>query len=107
MGLAYKKDIDDPRESPSFELIELLTQLGANVSYHDPHIPIAPKMRSWSHLPPMSSVGLTAELVREMDAVLISTDHSAVDYEMLANTAQLILDTRGVYRKPRNNVVKA
>ena len=107
MGLAYKKDIDDPRESPSFELIELLMQLGANVSYHDPHIPIAPKMRSWAHLPPMSSLVLTAELVREMDAVLISTDHSAVDYEMLAKNAQLIVDTRGVYRTPRNNVVKA
>jgi UDP-N-acetyl-D-glucosamine dehydrogenase len=64
-------------------------------------------MRSCSHLPPVSSVGLTAELVREMDAVLISTDHSAVDYEMLAKNAQLIVDTRGVYRTPRNNVVKA
>lgn len=107
MGLAYKKDIDDPRESPSFELIELLMQLGANVSYHDPHIPVAPKMRSWSDLPPMSSVVLTPELVGEMDAVLISTDHSAVDYEMLAKSAQLIVDTRGVYRTPRANVVKA
>jgi UDP-N-acetyl-D-glucosamine dehydrogenase len=107
LGLAYKKDIDDPRESPSFELIELLLRLGATVSYHDPHIPVAPSMRTWPNLPPLKSEPLTAELLGNVDAVLISTDHSAVDYQMVATNARLIVDSRGVYREPLANVVKA
>lgn len=107
LGLAYKKDIDDPRESPSFELIELLLQRGAKVSYHDPHIPVAPSMRSWPTLPAMRSQPLTAELLASVDAVLISTEHTAVDYALVAEHAKLIVDTRGVYREPLSNVVKA
>ena len=107
LGIAYKKDIDDPRESPSFELIDLLLRRGADVSYHDPHIPRAPKMRSWPNLPPMESVPLTAETVAASDVVLIATEHTAVDYAMLEEKASLIIDTRGVYRAPRGNVVKA
>jgi len=107
LGLAYKKNIDDPRESPAFELIDLLLGLGAEVSYHDPHVPKAPSMRSWSHLPPMESVELSAETLRVADAVLIATDHSAVDYGLVAENAALIVDSRGVYRDPRPNVVKA
>jgi UDP-N-acetyl-D-glucosamine dehydrogenase len=107
LGIAYKKDIDDPRESPSFELMELLLEQGARVSYHDPHIPVAPTMRSWPELPRMQSVALTPDVVRAVDAVLIATDHSAVDYELLARAAPLIIDTRGVYRERRPNVVKA
>jgi UDP-N-acetyl-D-glucosamine dehydrogenase len=107
LGIAYKKDIDDPRESPSFELIDLLLRRGAIVTYHDPHIPRAPRMRSWPELPPMESVPLTPETVAAADAVLIATDHSVIDYEMLASKAALIVDTRGVYRAPRPNVVKA
>jgi UDP-N-acetyl-D-glucosamine dehydrogenase len=107
MGIAYKKDIDDPRESPSFELMELLLEHGARVTYHDPHIPVAPSMRSWPELPRLESVDLTAEVVKGADVVLIATDHSTVDYAMLADNAQLIIDTRGVYRSHRDNVVKA
>ncbi len=107
LGIAYKKDIDDPRESPAFELIEHLLHLGAQVSYHDPHIPVAPRMRSWPHLPPMRSLPLTPEALASSDAVLIATDHSAVDYEMVAAHAPLIVDTRGVYRSPLAHVVKA
>jgi len=107
LGIAYKKDIDDPRESPSFELIDLLLRRGAVVTYHDPHIPRAPRMRSWPDLPPMESVPLTPETVAAADAILIATDHSVIDYEMLASKAALIVDTRGVYRAPRPNVVKA
>lgn len=107
LGLAYKKDIDDPRESPSFELIEELLKLKAKVSYHDPHIPTAPAMRSWPDLPALSSEPLTQELLRSVDAVLIATDHSSVDYEFVAEHAPLIVDSRGVYRAPRDNVVKA
>jgi UDP-N-acetyl-D-glucosamine dehydrogenase len=107
LGLAYKKNIDDPRESPAFELIEQLLELGADVSYHDPHIPVAPSMRSWPDLPPMQSTELTAEILAGADVILIATDHDAVDYDMVADNAQLIVDTRGVYRNPRPNIVKA
>jgi len=107
LGLAYKKDIDDPRESPAFELIDALLALGAEVSYHDPHIPEAPSMRSWPDLPPMTSQALTADLLAATDAVLIATNHSAVDYDLVATHAPLIIDTRGVYRERRENVVKA
>ena len=107
LGLSYKKDIDDVRESPSFELITLLLERGAVVSYHDPHVPRAPNMRSWPNLPPLESQPLTPELVASVDAVLISTDHAAVDYAMVSERAQLIVDTRGVYRQAANNVVQA
>ena len=107
MGIAYKKDIDDPRESPAFEIIEGLLRLGAEVTYHDPHVPKAPRMRSWPDLPPMSSQALTEELLRTRDAVVIVTDHSAVDYQAVARHAPLIIDTRGIYRAPLPNVVKA
>jgi UDP-N-acetyl-D-glucosamine dehydrogenase len=107
LGLAYKKDIDDPRESPAFEIIDGLLKLGAEVSYHDPHVPKAPRMRSWPDLPPMTSLPLTEEVLRGQDAVVIVTDHSAVDYEAVARQAGLIIDTRGIYRTPREGVVKA
>ena len=107
LGLAYKKDIDDPRESPSFELIDHLLRLGALVTYHDPHIPVAPSMRSWPDLPPMRSVDLNEETLQSSDAVLIATDHSAVDYAMVLEHAPLIIDTRGVYREKHPKVVKA
>jgi UDP-N-acetyl-D-glucosamine dehydrogenase len=107
LGIAYKKDIDDPRESPAFEVIEELLRLGAVVSYHDPHIPVAPRMRSWPDLPTLTSNPLTAETLAATDAVIVVTDHAAVDYDLVAEHASLVVDTRGVYRAPRPNVVKA
>jgi UDP-N-acetyl-D-glucosamine dehydrogenase len=107
LGIAYKKDIDDPRESPAFEIIEGLLRLGARVSYHDPHVPRAPRMRSWPDLPPMTSTALTEETLKNQDAVLVVTDHTAVDYALVVKHAGLVVDTRGVYREPRANVVKA
>jgi UDP-N-acetyl-D-glucosamine dehydrogenase len=107
LGLAYKRDIDDPRESPAFEIIEHLLRYEAVVSYHDPYIERAPRMRSWPDLPPMTSVPLTAETVGSADAVVIVTDHSSVDYEFVARHAAVVIDTRGIYRSPRANVVKA
>lgn len=107
MGIAYKKDIDDPRESPSFELIHLLLERGAIVQYHDPHIAVAPSMRSWPDLPPLQSQALTKQLLNEQDAVVIATDHTAVDYALVVNEAKLVIDTRGVYQDPRANVIKA
>ncbi len=107
LGLAYKKDIDDPRESPAFELIHQLVGLGAEVSYHDPHIPTAPRMRSWPKLPVMQSVDLSVDTLKAADAVLIATDHTAVDYRFVADNAALVIDTRGIYREKLPNVVKA
>ncbi len=107
IGLAYKPDIADPRESPAFELIDRLLHLGAEVRYHDPHILVAPRMRTWPDLPPLESVALEPAMVARQDAVLIVTNHSAVDYEGLADVAPLIIDTRGVYRRSRPNVVQA
>jgi UDP-N-acetyl-D-glucosamine dehydrogenase len=107
LGVAYKKDIDDPRESPAFEVIDRLLKSEAVVSYHDPYIERAPRMRSWPDLPPMASVPLTPETLTSSDAVVIITDHSSVDYEMVARHAPVVVDTRGVFRTPRSNVVKA
>jgi UDP-N-acetyl-D-glucosamine dehydrogenase len=107
LGIAYKRDIDDPRESPAFEIIHRLLSLGAEVSYHDPHIPVAPHMRTWPGLPYMESRALTAELLAGVDAVVLVTDHRAVDYELVARNAPLIVDTRGVYCDRHPNVVRA
>ncbi|MCP4662790.1 MAG: nucleotide sugar dehydrogenase [bacterium] len=107
LGIAYKPDVDDPRESPAFEIIEHLLALGAEVSYHDPHIPKAPPMRSWPDLPPLESVALSDPTVAQQDAVVVVTHHSAIDYERIAERASLVVDTRGVFRRPRANVVRA
>jgi UDP-N-acetyl-D-mannosaminuronate dehydrogenase/intein/homing endonuclease len=107
LGLAYKKDIDDPRESPAFEIIDLLLKHGADLAYHDPHIPVAPRMRSWPHLPPLRSVDISDGSLPGYDAVVIVTDHTAVDYDRVAREARLVIDTRGVFRGNRRNVVKA
>jgi UDP-N-acetyl-D-glucosamine dehydrogenase len=107
LGLSYKKDVDDTREAPSFELMHLLRERGAEVDYHDPHVPETPAKRDFPDLPKQASVPLTAENVRRYDAVVVATDHSKIDYPLVVEHAQLIVDTRGVYRAPRPNVVKA
>jgi UDP-N-acetyl-D-glucosamine dehydrogenase len=96
IGLAYKKDIDDPRESPAFEIIDRLLDLGAEVRYHDPFIANAPRMRSWPDLPLLVSQPLTAETLASNDAAIIVTDHSSIDYDLVAASGKLIIDTRGV-----------
>jgi UDP-N-acetyl-D-glucosamine dehydrogenase len=107
LGVAYKKDIDDPRESPTFEILDLLLKLGAEVSYHDPHIPVLPKMREWPNLPEMASVALTNSTVERQDAVMVVTDHKAVDYEAVLHHATLVVDTRGALRGRNGKVVGA
>jgi UDP-N-acetyl-D-glucosamine dehydrogenase len=92
IGVAYKKNIDDSRESPSAEIIELLRDRGAEVCYHDPHIPTYPSMRKYRI--DLKSVALTPDTLRSMDCVLILTDHDAVDYGALAEHAVLVVDTR-------------
>ncbi len=94
LGVAYKKDVDDPRESPSFELLSLLKRLGADLTYNDPRITVLPKMRNWPDLPPMKSHKLTRKFLREQDCVLIATDHSDYDYDFIAANSNLIIDTR-------------
>jgi len=94
LGLAYKKNVDDPRESPSFELWDLLCKRGAVVGYHDPYIPKAPKMRHHPDVEGTPSVALTAEALGGYDAVLIATDHDSIDYESVVRHAPLVIDTR-------------
>jgi UDP-N-acetyl-D-glucosamine dehydrogenase len=107
LGLAYKKDVEDVRESPAFEIIDALIHRGAAVSYHDPHVARVPRTRAWPDLTSLSSQALTPALLGAQDAVVIVTDHSAVDYDLVLRHAPLIIDSRGIYRKPMPNVVKA
>jgi len=94
LGIAYKKDVDDPRESPSFELLKLLLERGAQVTYNDPHVASLPKMRHYPDLPPMSSYELTPAYLARQDCVLIATDHTAYDYDFILRHSQLVVDTR-------------
>lgn len=97
LGIAYKKDVDDNRESPGVKIIDILKQKGARVSYHDPHIPRCSGMRRYPDLD-MESTPLTAETLGQADLVLLVTDHSALDYAWIASKARLILDTRNAFR---------
>ena len=93
LGVAYKKDVDDPRESPSFALMKLLGERGAVISYNDPHIPKLPSMRHYQ-VPQLSSESLTVEYLAGQDCVLVATDHSAYAWQFIAEHASLIVDTR-------------
>lgn len=104
LGLAYKKNIDDSRESPAVEIMELLQSKGAVVDYSDPHIPTFPKKRDYHF--DLQSIQLNADNVASYDCLVLATDHDSFDYELLLNQARLIIDTRG--RLPRQaNVVSA
>ncbi len=107
LGLAYKKNIDDVRESPSLKLIELCKDKGAIVDYNDPNIPETHKMRKYNLM--MKSVPLKEETISEYDAVIIATDHSDYDYQWLYEKAKLIVDTRNAIGVPLGDekVVKA
>jgi UDP-N-acetyl-D-glucosamine dehydrogenase len=94
MGVAYKKNIDDMRESPSLRLIELLEARGALVAYHDPFVPVIPPTREHASLTGRKSMALTPETIAAHDAVLIATDHDGIDYAALAKAASLVIDTR-------------
>jgi UDP-N-acetyl-D-glucosamine dehydrogenase len=105
LGIAYKKDVEDMRESPSVRLMELLRAKGADVHYSDPHVPVFPTMRE--HHFDLSSVTLTQESIASYDVLLLATSHSAFNYKLLQEHARLIVDTRGVYQERLPNVVKA
>ena len=105
LGIAYKKNVDDMRESPSVEVMELLRGFGAEISYSDPHVPVFPKMRE--HKFDLKSVPLTAESIASYDCVVLTTDHDKFDYGLLKQHAKLIVDTRGKYSGKHDNIVKA
>ncbi len=109
LGVAYKRDIDDPRESPSFKLMELLVERGAIVSYNDPHIPVLPSMRHYS-VPRLASEELTADYLAAQDCVLIATDHSTYDWSFITRHARLVVDTRNATKDvatPAGKICKA
>ena len=99
LGLAYKSDVDDLRESPSLTLIELIEAQGAHCDFHDPHIPRVPDTREHANLSGRVSLQLNAETIAGYDAVLIATDHAVVDYVVVAEHAKLIVDTRNALAK--------
>ncbi len=94
IGLAYKPNVDDDRESPTYKLMDLLDDLGAEVFYYDPYVPVIKPSRAYSHWAGVESIDWNEETIKNYDAVLISTDHSDVDYKKLGEWANLIVDTR-------------
>ena len=110
IGLAYKKNVGDIRESPSLKLIELLEQRGAECEVYDPYIPVVPSTRDYPTLAGRKSVSIDASRVSAQDVVLIATDHDSIDYKALAAAAKLIIDTRNACHRAGvidSNVVKA
>ena len=110
IGLAYKRNVPDIRESPSLKLIELIEERGGTAAYHDPHVPTIPRTRAYGALMGRASVPLTEDIVRGFDAVLVSTDHDGIDWAALARWSPLIIDTRNVFARnglTADHIVKA
>ena len=105
LGVAYKKNVDDMRESPSLELIDILLSKEAKVQYSDPYVPIFPRLRRYDF--DLKSIHLTSEAIASYDCILLATDHDRFDYRLIKENAKLIVDTRGVYREPADNIIKA
>ncbi|MCJ7812627.1 nucleotide sugar dehydrogenase, partial [bacterium] len=108
LGAAYKKDVDDIRESPTLKLIEILEKKGTQVDYNDPYVPIMPHVRKYHY--DMVSIEMTPENLKKYDVVVIATAHSSYDYETIVKHAQLVIDTRNAtkhIKKNRDKIVKA
>lgn len=105
LGIAYKRDVDDMRESPSVMVMEILRARGALVEYSDSNVPVFPTMRE--HHFDLKSVELAPEMLASYDCVVLLTDHSDFDYELIRKSAPLVIDTRGKYREPAANIVRA
>ena len=105
LGIAYKKNIDDMRESPAVEIMQLLQDQGAEIAYTDPHVPKFPKMRRYHF--ELASVDLNPETLQQYECVVLVTDHDAFDYQLIADSGVLIVDTRGVYRHLNENIIPA
>jgi UDP-N-acetyl-D-glucosamine dehydrogenase len=99
IGLAYKKNVDDIRESPSLKLIELIERRGGFASYHDPFVAEIPPTREHPALAGRKSVALGPQTLAEFDAVLIATDHDVVDYRLLVENSKVIVDTRNACQR--------
>ncbi len=106
LGIAYKKNVDDMRESPSVVLMEKLRDLGATVAYSDPHVAVFPKLRDHAHFD-LSSVELTPKRIASYDCIVLATDHDKFDYDMISESSSLIVDTRGKYLVPSDKIVRA
>jgi len=105
LGIAYKKNVDDMRESPSVTIMEKLREKGADVHYSDPHVPKFPKLRD--HQFDLKSVELSQQSLAKFDAVVLATDHDLFDYELIKNATALIVDSRGKYRGYHKNIINA
>jgi UDP-N-acetyl-D-glucosamine dehydrogenase len=105
LGIAYKKNVDDMRESSSVHLMEILRSKGADVLYHDPYVPVFPKMRE--HRFDLSSVELTADQLNRFDVVLLATNHDDFDYNMILEHSRMIVDTRGIFPTSNKKVIRA
>lgn len=99
IGLAYKKNVSDMRESPAFKIIELLEARGTQTNYHDPHIEVMPNLRDHADYAGRKSVPLTTEVLDEHDAVIIVTDHDDVDWKLLESSKTVVVDTRNVVER--------
>jgi len=106
LGLSYKKDIDDQRESPALKIISLLQDKGIYVAYNDPYAPVTMEYRDYPGLK-LRSVKLTEKKIQSFDAVIIATDHSVYDFDWIAKHSSLVVDTRNAVKKKRKNVIKA
>jgi UDP-N-acetyl-D-glucosamine dehydrogenase len=104
LGAAYKKDVDDVRESPTLKLIEILEDRGAKVDYNDPYIPKMPHVRKYHF--EMKSIPLTPTNIKKYDVVLISTDHTCYDYQKIVTHAKLVVDTRNATKDVKRNIGK-
>lgn len=105
LGIAYKKNVDDMRESPSVEIMELVSAKGGLVAYSDPHVPVFPKMRE--HNFNLVSETLSAENIASFDAVILATDHDGFNYSFISKHSSLLIDTRGKYRISEKHIIKA
>ena len=105
LGIAYKKNVDDTRESPAVEIMELLRDKGVEIHYSDPHFPSFPRMRS--HRFELNSVDLEPATIESFDCLILATDHDKFDYGLLQKHARLLVDTRGKYTESFPNIVKA
>ena len=105
LGIAYKKNIDDLRESPALEIIKLLKEMGGEVDYSDPHVPNYNDSNSLNSK--FYSINLSTEIIKNYDALVLVTDHDKFNFSMIKSSANLIIDTRGVYLDDNENIIKA
>ena len=105
LGIAYKPNVDDMRESPSVEIMAQLQELGAEISYSDPWVPVFPKMRKYAF--DLNSVELSENSIAQYDCMVLATDHKIFDYGLIEQHSKLLVDTRGKFREANDKVFKA